>query len=228
MEGNISMTNTEAETKVEECLETIYKLEEGKRVKTTVLAEATGYPASTITTLLLRLSNRGLVEYEAFRGAKLTEKGRKMALRVIRRHRLTERMLTDMLDIGWDDAHKEACRLEHAVSMDVAQRMEEALGHPKTCPHGNPIPDEEGRIPEVEEKLLSEASIPEEVVVARIIDEDPELLRSLSSVGITPGEKIIVEGRSPLGGVLIIRVGKDKVPVSEAVSTKIMIKQMQS
>jgi len=222
-----SFTLDEVEARVEECLEYIYKLGKEKQVKTTLLAEATGYPASTITTLLSRLSKRGLVEYQAFKGARLTEKGRRLALEVIRRHRLSERMLTDILEMDWEDAHREACQLEHAISTHVARRLEEVLGYPKTCPHGNPIPDEEGRMPDIEGELLSQVSIPGEVVVVGVVDEDPSLLRNLRLTGILPGRRILVEGKSSLDGSLLLKIGKERVPLSKALSEKIRVRRVE-
>lgn len=224
MRGNI-LARLEADVKVEECLERIFHLKRGEKpVKTMDLAKELGFPPSTVSTLLKKLSVDGLVKYVSHRGVTLTDKGQKLAIEVVRRHRLSERLLTDVIGLDWTAAHDEACKLEHVISKEVAKKVEDALGNPETCPHGNPIPSEEGGMPKDEAKPLSEASPPEEAVVASVIDEDPKLLQKLLSLGILPGTKILIKERSPLGGPLILKVGDSEVAVGNSVASKIKIK----
>ncbi len=216
----------EGDFRVEECLESMFRLQRGERpVGTMDLAKDLGYPPSTVTTLLQKLSKRGYVSYERHKGAKLTERGHRSALRVVRRHRLSERLLTDVLGMKLTDVHREACKLEHAISRDITKSLEEALGHPQTCPHGNPIPTEAGHIPEEDVKPLSEADRREEAVIARITDEDSKLLEKLYLLNILPGSKVYVKDKSSLGALVLIVEGSE-VAVSEEVASKIMIKEV--
>ena len=127
----------------EEYIETIYRLQKRDgAAKTKELAEALSVVPGSITNTIEHLERHDLVVHEPYRGVKLTKQGEKIALGIIRRHRLAERMLTDMLNAQWSSVHEEACKLEHALTKKVAALLEARLGYPKFCPHGNPIPTE--------------------------------------------------------------------------------------
>ena len=192
---------------IEEYLEVIYRLQKKNGVaRTSALTEMLDVAPGTITNTVERLEKASLITHEPYKGVKLTDKGRKMALHVIRRHRLSERLLTDVLNVEWDRAHSAACKLEHGVSDEIAKRIEDMLGRPKTCPHGNPIPTEKGDITEERHKSILEMRPQEKGVVIRIDDESPSLLRYLDSLGIRPNVKIKVVEIAPFEGPLTVKI----------------------
>ena len=170
----------------EEYIETIYRLQKRDgAAKTKELAEALSVVPGSITNTIEHLERHDLVVHEPYRGVKLTKQGEKIALGIIRRHRLAERMLTDMLNAQWSSVHEEACKLEHALTKKVAALLEARLGYPKFCPHGNPIPTESGLIDEQPSIALTDANVGESYVVVKITDEeqdDLELLAQRSSL----------------------------------------------
>ncbi len=219
------MSDKDLGEKTEECLEILFRLEKNnKRVKTTELAEKLGFPPSSMTVLLQRLANMGLVNYEPYKGVKLTDKGRKVAIKIIRRHRLSERFLTDILGLDWCEVHEHACKLEHAITDKIEEKLDEKLGGPTVCPHGNPIPTPSGKIIFEEDVPLSELQPTDEAIITRIIDENPTLLRRLIAIGILPGVKITVKEKSPLGGALVLKIGDYEVAVGCDVASKICVK----
>lgn len=179
----------------EEYMETIYKLQKRNGVaKTKELAEELNVVPGSITNTIAHLEKHGLVEHTPYRGVKLTVKGEKLALNIVRRHRLAERLLTDLLEAEWSDVHENACRLEHALTDEVVSLLERRLGYPKFCPHGNPIPTENGEISDVECHPLTSAEINQTCIVARIVNERRETLFALASKGIKPNVPVhIVE-----------------------------------
>ena len=131
---------------VEEYLEAIYKLQGGRPLGTTELGKELKVSAASASEMTDRLVERGLAEKTRDRGITLTRKGEKAALELIRKHRISERFLVDVLGMDWKDVHDEACRLEHAISPEVESRMEKMLGNPATCPHGHPIPTRQANV----------------------------------------------------------------------------------
>lgn len=182
----------------EEYLEAIYRLEGEKEdiVKISKVVKFLKLTPSTVTEMLQRLSKKGLVQYVPFQGVKLTEKGARIANRIIRRHRLVECLLTEVLKIETTKVHKEACRLEHAISPYLEDRIEESLGHPKTCPHGNPIPAKTGKRSK-QPKSLVEITPPARVLIARIVREDEGFLNSMNDIGITINSEVRVLNKNP-------------------------------
>jgi DtxR family Mn-dependent transcriptional regulator len=211
---------------VEEYLEAIYRLEEREGLaKTSALVKELGVAFGTVTNTIRRLEEEGLVIHESYKGIRLTEKGRKVAIDVIRYHRLSERLLTDILKVDWSEVHEEACKLEHGISEEVARAIEARLGHPKSCPHGNPIPDKRGII--VLEKLEDLANLKpgEEATIVRIVREDPEFLRYLSELGLLPGAKVYVEEKAPFNGPIAVRVMGSRYAISLDVASAIKVKR---
>lgn len=182
----------------EEYLEAIYRLEEDKKevIKISNLAKLLKLTPSAVTEMLQRLSKRGFVQYIPFQGVRLTEKGLKMANRIIRRHRLVERLLTDVLKIEPSKVHKEACLLEHAISPYLEEKLESILGNPKTCPHGNPIPTKAGKRKSHSKSLVG-ITPPARALIARILNEDEEFLRFLYDIGINIDSEIRVLHNDP-------------------------------
>ncbi|MEM2319760.1 MAG: metal-dependent transcriptional regulator [Candidatus Bathyarchaeia archaeon] len=171
----------------EEYIEAIYKLQNRKGVaKTMELAVELKVVPGSITNTVAHLKKHGLVEHIPYRGVRLTAEGERIALNIVRKHRLAERLLTDILEVEWCDVHEAACRLEHALSEDLVLLLEKRLGYPKFCPHGNPIPTLNGEINDVECYPLTDAEPNQTYAVAKIIDERKETLLSLAKKGIKP------------------------------------------
>jgi len=193
----------------EEYVEAIYKLQkQGGIAKTKELADQLHVVPGSITNTIEHLEKHNLVEHEPYKGVKLTRKGEKLALDVLRRHRLAERLLTDILNAQWCDVHDSACKLEHALSKEVIALLEKRLGNPKYCPHGNPIPTEHGKVEEEECYPLTEIGLNYFCKVAKITNEKRETLLSLGSKGIKPGVSIHVVQKKPSKLVLCV-AGKE-------------------
>jgi DtxR family Mn-dependent transcriptional regulator len=172
-----------------------------------------------------RLEKGGMLRHEPYKGVKLTDKGRKIALDVIRRHRLSERLLTDFMRVDWDKAHDAACKLEHGMTNDVIKKLEKALGHPKTCPHGNPIPTACGGIIEEKSEPLSTLRSKESGVVAKIKDETPEVLEYVATLGLLPGASIEIVEKAPFDGPVTIKVGGANHALSLSMASIIWVKR---
>jgi DtxR family Mn-dependent transcriptional regulator len=179
----------------EEYLEIIYKLQKRNgSAKTKELAENLHVVPGSITNTIEHLESHNLVAHEPYRGVKLTKEGERAALSIIRRHRLAERFLTDILKADWSSVHTEACKLEHALSKNVTDLLEERLEHPTHCPHGNPIPTKAGLIDDLPTITITEANANENYVVDRIVDEENVNLEFLSQKGVKPKTTIRVLG----------------------------------
>jgi DtxR family Mn-dependent transcriptional regulator len=200
---------------VEDYLKTIYTLRhEGDEpvVTTQALANRLNVAAPSATAMVKKLAGMKLARHTPYRGVELTEAGEKIALEIIRHHRLLETYLSQVLGLEWDKVHEEADRLEHVLSEEVEARMAAALGHPLRDPHGSPIPTVEGIIARHDETRLSDAQTGELLTVSRVFDEDPELLRHLSDVGLRPEAEVEVLRAVPAEGVLQLRVnGESKI-----------------
>lgn len=198
-------------SQTEDFLQAIYRLQERNgAARTGELVKTLKVVPGTITNTVERLEKRGLVTHEAYKGVKLTDKGKRIALRVLRRHRLSERLLTEILDVEWDESHQVACKLEHGVSNDVASRIEKVLGHPGTCPHGNPIPTRCGGIVEESSLPLAKLNPEDKGTVFKIVDERSDILEYLGRLGIEPQALLEVVGKAPPKGHITVRVnGRD-------------------
>ena len=194
----------------EEYLEAIINMiAEGKKVLGARLAERLEVSPPTVTATLNRMKRDGLIEPNRKDGVSLTPRGRELAAGIVRRHRLAERLLTDILHIPWSETHQEACLLEHAISEKVVERLDDVLGRPQTCPHGNPIP-RDGRLPAIRGVPLDAAEKGEVVTVERISEEanrSPELMKYFEEKGIIPGTALTVEDVAEYAGMLTVSVG---------------------
>jgi len=159
------------------------------------LATALRVAPGTATTMVKALAESGLVEYEPYNGVRLTAAGAKLAATVLRRHRLVELFLVQVMGMRWDEVHDDAEHLEHVVSDRLLDRIDEMLGHPETDPHGDPIPGKEGTILERHFETLLTCPVGVQVVVARVTDQDPVFLRFAERHGLKPGELVEVEAR---------------------------------
>ncbi|MCS7173285.1 MAG: metal-dependent transcriptional regulator [Armatimonadetes bacterium] len=185
---------------IQDYLKVIYKLAQGGWVSTNAIARRMRVAPASVTKMLKRLSARGLVTHTPYRGVRLTPKGERAALEVIRHHRLVERYLADRLGLPVEAVHAEAERLEHVLSDLLAERIAASLGDPRFDPHGDPIPTREGRLREQRFPRLSEVS-PGAVCVARVRDSDARTLRQVARLGLLPGERAWILGRRPDGRV---------------------------
>ena len=194
---------------VEDYLKAIYTLtEHGHPATTTGIAEALTLAAPSVSGMVKRLAEAGLVEHAPYKGVLLTGDGRRAALRMLRRHRLIEAYLVEKLGYSWDTVHDEAERLEHAVSDDLIDRMARALGDPRFDPHGDPIPTADGQMLEVSSVELAEVDVGETVTVSRVDSGSSERLRWLGDAGLVPGAEVTVRERQPFSGPLTLEVGR--------------------
>ena len=192
---------------VEDYLKAVYEIERsGSAAATTTLAVRLGVAPGSVTGMVRRLAEQGLLAYEPYRGATLTPAGRAAALRTLRRHRVLESYLTTVLGYPWDRVHEEAERLEHAASDELVDRMAHALGDPVVDPHGAPIPTREGRVDETVHATLAEVGVGARARVVRVSDADGAMLRYLAELGIRPGTAVAVVERAPFGGPIGIEV----------------------
>jgi len=188
--------------RVQEYLEAIYKIQKTEMpVSTSALAKDLKVSLPAVTDMLRKLENKGLIEYKANKGASLTSQGNKAAVSTIRRHRLWERFLTDILGLKWDKVHGEACRLEHVTSPETEKRLASLLGDTDTCPHGHPIPDKNGNIKEQEIMPLSEFEPAQKVCILAVAKEDAKLLRNIEKCGLKPKTVVLVERKDSDGSV---------------------------
>ncbi len=194
---------------VEDYLKSIYKLqqeEEKKGVSTTKLAAEIGVSNASVTNMLKRLSDMGMVNYESYYGTRLTDSGEKIALEIIRHHRLLELYLKEMMGYSWDEVHDEAEKLEHHISEQFEDKIAELLNDPKVDPHGDPIPTKDGKMPKIQTKRLSSVEANQPFIVRRVKNQSPELLRYLEKQGIIPGVKIEVVSKEPFDGPVQVNV----------------------
>lgn len=194
---------------VEDYLKAIYDLERvGAPATTNDIADRLAISPASVSGMMRRLAEQQLITHEPYRGVRLTDAGRQAALRTLRRHRILECYLTEVLDYEWDGVHDEAERLEHAASDDLIERMAAALGNPTQDPHGAPIPTRDGRVEEARLRTLAGAAMGERVRVRRVEDEDAERLRYLAELGIRPGALVRILDRAPYDGPITLWVGE--------------------
>ena len=210
----------------EEYLEAIYRLEERDgSAKTMQLASMLKVMPGSVTNTIEHLEKHKLVIHEPYKGVKLTEKGQKLALKIIRRHRLAERLLTDILHLDWSKVHDEACKLEHNLSETVVKPLEKALGNPQTCPHGNPIPSEQGKVSEAKSELLIDLSPGECGVITKITEEKQDLLQYLATLGLVPGASVKIEEKAPFNGPIIVKAMGASYALGRNVASIIWVKK---
>ena len=176
---------------------------------TTDLAALLEVRPASVSGMLRKLSALGLVEHERYRGVRLTERGRRVALEVIRHHRLVELFLVESLGMTWDEVHAEAEVLEHALSEELEELIAAKLGDPTVDPHGDPIPSRELKLAEIPAPTLEELEPGEAATFVRISDAEPEMLRFLGERGIVPAARLKLVERQPFDGPLFVRVGRN-------------------
>jgi DtxR family Mn-dependent transcriptional regulator len=210
---------------VEDYAKTIFGLErrEDAAVTTSALAARLGVAPASVTAMLKRMSEAGLVEHEPYRGVRLTAAGRKVALEVIRHHRLIESYLAEALGMPWDRVHDEAEVLEHYISEELEERIATALGDPDFDPHGDPIPSRDLKISAESGTALAEMEPGESGVFSRVSDADSAMLRYLAEHGIRPGARIAVTDRQPFGGPLFVEVGGETHAIGGELAERMVI-----
>ena len=209
-----------------EGLEALYRLApEGGTASLDALAKRMGLTKALISERVLGLQGMGLVERSPAERLSLTAEGRRLAVGLIRKHRLLERFLVDLLQLPWAEVHEEASRLTPVLSDRVGDRLAKLLGDPPTCPHGNPIPSPDG-------VLRAETAVPlhrlarrKAGTIVRIEQEDRELLRYLATLGLLPRTRVEVEEVSPFGGPVLVRVGTSRYALGRKVASKIFVKE---
>jgi DtxR family Mn-dependent transcriptional regulator len=210
----------------EEYLEAIYRLQQQSGVaRTSEIVKMLRVVPGTVTNTMKRLQRDGLITRKPYRGVKLKEKGLRIALDVIRRHRLSERLLTDILKVEWAEAHEAACGIEHGLTEDIISNLDRVLGHPTTCPHGNPIPTKSGDIIEGESKELTHLNPQERGVIEKIGQEETDILRYLNTLNLKPGTFVKVIEKAPFNGPITIAVDGKILALGRNITTKIWIRR---
>jgi DtxR family Mn-dependent transcriptional regulator len=216
------LRHDEISVAVQDYAKAIYMLEtRDGEASTTSLAERLDVRPGSVSGMLRKLVALGLVEHEPYRGVRLTERGRAVALETIRHHRLLELFLVESLGMGWEEVHAEAERLEHVLSEELEELIAAKLGDPSLDPHGDPIPSRELAIAADESRMLYSLEPGESAVFTRASDAEPEMLRFLTERGIAPGDELEVLERQPFDGPVTLRAG-DAVHVLGATLARAM------
>lgn len=207
---------------MEDYLKALYELgEEG--VTTQALADALKISPASVTGMLKKLAALKLVAYTRYQGAGLTPAGRQVALEVVRHHRLIETYLAQALGYGWHEVHDEAERLEHHISEAFEERIAELLGHPSHDPHGDPIPQRDGSIPDRSGQPLSEVAVGATVEIIRITKQEREVLRYLAEHNLRPGTVATVLAREPFSGPVLLQCEQRAVSLSSLLAEAVIV-----
>ena len=220
--GERGPASTEA---VEDYAKAIYALARrgSGPVGTSALAERLGVSPGTVTAMLKRMADMGLVEHRPYHGVALSAAGERVALEVIRHHRLIEAYLADALGMPWDKIHDEAEVLEHYISEDLEERIAAALGDPSHDPHGDPIPDRELALADDRSVALLRLEPGDAAIFTRVSDSDPEMLRYLDDRGIRPGAEVSVRDAEPYGGALMIVVDGEAHAIGAELARRMLV-----
>jgi DtxR family transcriptional regulator, Mn-dependent transcriptional regulator len=212
---------------VEDYTKAIFSLESrhDQPVPTKTLAERLEITPGSVSAMLKRLDELGLITHVPYRGVRLTPEGRRIALEVIRHHRLLESYLAEVLGMPWDRVHAEAEVLEHVLSDDLEELIAAKLGHPTVDPHGDPIPTVEYDLKEGETTRLDELPIGATGRFVRVSDSDPEMLRYLAARGIALGAELEIVERQPFGGPLFVRIGEETHALGDALTRAMRVEQ---
>ncbi|MGB5262250.1 MAG: metal-dependent transcriptional regulator [Lutimonas sp.] len=214
----------------ENYLKTIYSLQRdfGSKINTNLISSKIQTKASSVTDMLKKLANKNLVIYEKYQGVFLTEKGKKAALKVVRKHRLWEYFLVDKLKYNWDEVHDIAEQLEHIDSETLIEKLEKFLGYPKFDPHGDPIPDKNGHVIERVSTNLLELNIGDIGVLDQVKDTSETFLQYLDRINLALGDKIEIIDKEPFDNSVQIKLRNKELSVSESVAENIYLKKTPS
>lgn len=211
---------------IENYVKAIYQLStegDGQVAATGKLAETLAVSPSTVTSMLKTLGESGLAKYTPYEGARLTDSGRSLALRVLRRHRLIELFLVQTLKLTWDEVHAEAENMEHAVSDLLIDKIDAFLGHPESDPHGDPIPRADGTIAPTAGEALSALGSGEPFRIVRVSDQAPDFLRYLAETGLCLGAEGTIAQIRPQAGVIVLRMGTEETTLSREIADKLVV-----
>jgi DtxR family Mn-dependent transcriptional regulator len=206
-----------ASATVENYVKTVYRLSQvdsDQMATTGRIATSLGVSPGTVTSMLKTLDELGFATYTPYEGARLTEEGHRLALRVFRRHRLLECFLAKSLGLDWDKVHDDAERMEHAVSDELIERIDEYLGHPRHDPHGDPIPDADGSLPPRRTRLLSDCPPDTKFQLAQVTDQSPQFLRYLSQLNLDLGVTGWVLTQRAEAGIMVVRIDDREITLS--------------
>ena len=212
---------------IEEYLEAIYKLQQAEHpVRPTALAAHMRVSPASIAEMVKKLGEAGLLYRTEGYGFCLTQEGERQALQLVRKHRLAERFLTDVLGISWDKAHEKACEFEHILDEEVEDGLDRLMSNPTTCPHGHPIPAKDGTLSTQEGRRLCDLVPGDRAIIMRISDEEPQMLRYLATLGLFPEAVVEVEQVAPFNGPLMVQVNGPKYALGREVAAKIMVREV--
>ena len=210
---------------VQDYLKAIYSLQADDAVSTTEIANKMEVSGASVTGMLKRLSKMNLVDYSSYKGVKLTAQGEKVALQIIRFHRLLETYLHEKLNFSLDKVHDEADRLEHFISDEFIEKITEQLSNPHFDQHGHPIPTKDGHILEMDEILMSDLEPGDNYEISRLSDKNPEILAYLENIGLLPGTILSIKNIEPFKGPLTIKYNNKEKIIGHEVASNIFIKK---
>ena len=197
---------------LEDYLKVIYVLEaDGEKATTTAIAQALDVSNASVTNMFKKLAGMKLIVHESYKGAVLSPAGKKVALEILRHHRLLELYLKEVMGYSWDEVHDEAEKLEHHISEQFEDCIAELLDHPTYDPHGDPIPTKDGIMPEKATLALNEAEIKTLYMVGRVRDQNPELLRYLEQQGVLPGVELTIIEKAPFDGPISLEIDSEVI-----------------
>jgi DtxR family Mn-dependent transcriptional regulator len=223
--NNLPLPDEKISDAMRDYLAEIYRLAGGGKlwVSTTALAERLDVSGPATVRMVRRLHNGGLVDHLPYKGVSLTPPGQKVALRHIRRHRLVERFLVDVLKFGWEDVHEEADALHKGITQRIEDRIDELMGHPTTCPHGDPIPSRDGQIAEIQDIPLTVVPPGAKGKISRVKTREPEKLRYLADIGLVPGAPFELVNRAPFNGPLRLGVGREELIIGAELAAALWV-----
>lgn len=211
---------------LEDYLKVIYVLEaDGEKATTTAIAQALDVSNASVTNMLKKLAGMNLIVHESYKGAELSPAGKKIALEILRHHRLLELYLKEVMGYSWDEVHEEAEKLEHHISEQFEDRIAELLNHPTHDPHGDPIPSKDGVMPKKATLALHDGELNTLYMVGRVKDQNPELLRYLEKLGVLPGVELTIIEKAPFDGPIVISLAGQSLSIGFAIAQDIFLIQ---
>jgi DtxR family Mn-dependent transcriptional regulator len=227
--GETGDTKERITPSIEDYLKAIYTLGRSQpQVTTSLLADHLGFKPASVTGMLKTMADLRLVAYTPYHGVELTLAGERIALEVVRHHRLIELYLVEALGYGWDEVHDEAEKLEHHISEKLEARIAAHLGQPTFDPHGDPIPTLEGTLPSGSDARLADLGVGEGGAITRVSDQHPERLRYLADLGLVPGATLVVVASAPFDGPISVRIGDTVHPLDRRLAREISIARSSS